>query len=197
MGTIKATNIQTITGSGTLTLGTSGETVSVGSGVTLSGGFGVTEADQWRLNADFTMSTNGSNVLVNSNWERVDTDGFGQLGTGMTESSGVFSFPSTGIYYIQSIADILNNSGANSVNLAGLRIFTTTDNSTYDLAAGGYQPATDGHYITLTTSFVFDVTDTSTHKVGFYYRVNVNNPTLRGNSGVNESHVTFIRLGDT
>ena len=34
MGTIKATNIQTITGSGTLTLGTSGETVSFGSGVT-------------------------------------------------------------------------------------------------------------------------------------------------------------------
>ena len=36
MGTLKTTNIQTITGSGTLTLGTSGETVSLGSGV--SGG---------------------------------------------------------------------------------------------------------------------------------------------------------------
>ena len=34
MGTLKTTNIQTITGSGTLTLGTSGETVSFGSGVT-------------------------------------------------------------------------------------------------------------------------------------------------------------------
>jgi len=197
MGTLKTTNIQTITGSGTLTLGTSGETVSVGSGVTLSGGFGVTEADQWRLNGDFTMSTTGTNVLVNSNWERVDTDGFGQLGTGMTESSGVFSFPSTGIYYIQSIADIYNSSGSADSNPAGLRIFTTTDNSTYDLAAGGYQAAANGEYVTLTTSFVFDVTNTSTHKVGFYYRVNVSNPTLRGNSNSTESHVTFIRLGDT
>tara|TARA_A100001201_G_scaffold140599_1_gene134006 strand:- start:21 stop:581 length:561 start_codon:yes stop_codon:yes gene_type:complete len=34
MGTLKTTNIQTITGSGTLTLGTSGETVSFASGVT-------------------------------------------------------------------------------------------------------------------------------------------------------------------
>ena len=34
MGTIKTTNIQTITGSGTLTLGTSGETLALGSGVT-------------------------------------------------------------------------------------------------------------------------------------------------------------------
>jgi len=35
MGTIKTTNIETITGSGTLTLGQSGETISVPSGATL------------------------------------------------------------------------------------------------------------------------------------------------------------------
>ena len=34
MGTLKTTNIQTISGSGTLTLGTSGETLALGSGVT-------------------------------------------------------------------------------------------------------------------------------------------------------------------
>ena len=34
MGTLKTTNIQTITGSGTLTLGTSGETLALGSSVT-------------------------------------------------------------------------------------------------------------------------------------------------------------------
>ena len=34
MGTLKTTNIQTITGSGTLTLGTSGETLTVPTGVT-------------------------------------------------------------------------------------------------------------------------------------------------------------------
>jgi hypothetical protein len=38
MGTLKTTNIQTITGSGTLTLGTSGETVTIPSGVTVGGG---------------------------------------------------------------------------------------------------------------------------------------------------------------
>ena len=36
MGTIKTTNIETITGSGTLTLGQSGETISVPSGATLT-----------------------------------------------------------------------------------------------------------------------------------------------------------------
>ena len=37
MGTLKTTNIQTITGSGTLTLGTSGETLTVPSNVTVAG----------------------------------------------------------------------------------------------------------------------------------------------------------------
>ena len=36
MGTIKTTNIETITGSGTLTLGQSGETISVPSGATIN-----------------------------------------------------------------------------------------------------------------------------------------------------------------
>ena len=36
MGTIKTTNIETITGSGTLTLGQSGETITIPSGVTLT-----------------------------------------------------------------------------------------------------------------------------------------------------------------
>jgi hypothetical protein len=35
MGTIKTTNIETITGSGTLTLGQSGETITIPSGATL------------------------------------------------------------------------------------------------------------------------------------------------------------------
>ena len=36
MGTIKTTNIETITGSGTLTLGQSGETITVPSGTTVN-----------------------------------------------------------------------------------------------------------------------------------------------------------------
>ena len=35
MGTIKTTNIQSISGSGTVTLGTSGETFALGTGVSI------------------------------------------------------------------------------------------------------------------------------------------------------------------
>ena len=46
MGTLKTTNIQTITGSGTLTLGTSGETVALGSGATASGFGGLVKVSE-------------------------------------------------------------------------------------------------------------------------------------------------------
>ena len=59
---------------------------------------GVTMADQWRL----TTSRNLSAVdeVINANWERNDTSGYGSIGSAMTQTSGTFTFPSTGIYLI-------------------------------------------------------------------------------------------------
>ena len=56
---------------------------------------GITMADQWRITSDFNVT---SFAYVTSNWERNDDDGYGKIGTGMSESSGEFSFPSTGVY---------------------------------------------------------------------------------------------------
>ena len=61
--------------------------------------------DQWRLNS--TLTVDGATVLV-TNWERPDGDGFGYIGSGVSVSSGIFTFPETGIYHItftSSIAD--------------------------------------------------------------------------------------------
>ena len=69
MGTIKTTNIQTITGSGTLTLGTSGETISVPSGVTFSNsgtatGFGGGKVLQVVTATDETQRTTTSTTFT-------------------------------------------------------------------------------------------------------------------------------------
>ena len=60
---------------------------------------GLSMADTWRLTTTYDPG-NSSVDFITANWERDDTNGFGQLGTGMTESSGVFTFPSTGIYQL-------------------------------------------------------------------------------------------------
>jgi hypothetical protein len=163
----------------------SGSTLTIDSGATITNsgtatGFpGITMADQWRLNANKT----GTGV-ISANLERVDTDGYGQLGTGMTESSGNFTFPSTGIYLIG-----LTIATDNNVNVS---IETTQDNSSYNAAAVA---KADSSTQTGTTQFIFDVTDTSTHKVNF--NVFSISGTLQGSTDLNNTSFTFIRLGDT
>ena len=146
---------------------------------TVTGTPGITMADQWRLNANKT-----SNAVFSSNLERVDTDGYGQLGTGMTESSGNFTFPSTGIYLIDMVVA--------SDNQTTTGIYTTTDNSSYDKAAEIYS---DSSIQSGNCKFIFDVTDTSTHKVQFQ-KIS-GGGTVYGTTAHNQTHFTFIRLGDT
>ena len=64
---------------------------------------GITEADQWRLNTT-RESIADSGEFLNSGWERNDSTAFSKLGTGWTESAGVFTAPSTGIYKIEFVS---------------------------------------------------------------------------------------------
>ena len=50
------------------------------------------------LSANFTFDI--VNGIVDTNWERVDSYSYGTIGSAMTESSGIFTFPETGIYKI-------------------------------------------------------------------------------------------------
>ena len=60
------------------------------SGANLTGiSAGITVADQWRLNTSFT----GGADPIASNLERVDGTGQGYIGSAMTQSSGIFTFP--------------------------------------------------------------------------------------------------------
>ena len=91
---------------------------------------GITESDQWRLTTNITTIV--SQTVLSSGWERSDTYGASYIGTGMTQSSGVFTFPSTGTWLIQ-IAAYIAIDGSQRYNSIGIQ--TTTDNSTYNDAA--------------------------------------------------------------
>ena len=154
---------------------------------------GITEADQWRLSAD--RSTNETAFAdVSANLERNDNSGFGYIGSGMTESSGVFTFPATGTYFIQTVASWLMSS-TNTYNV--LAIFSTNDNSNYTQQTETHVPAFGAHFESGTNTFIFNCTNTSTHKVKFRVAVQSGTQTLRGNSTKTETHFNFIRLGDS
>jgi hypothetical protein len=158
----------------------------------LSGALGITEADQWRLNADFST---GGDTFLTTNLERIDNTGFGYIGTGMTESSGVFTFPSTGIYKVEAIAVC----ALVSQDTLGVAIYITTNNSTYNIVANSYHggAAAGSELGTGYGSFILDVTDTANVKVKFQARSIGTSNLVAGNTSQSLTHFNFIRLGDT
>lgn len=164
-----------------------------GSGASLTGiSAGITVAQQWRITADHAIPA--SNSFITSNWESVDTDGYGAIGS-MSESSGVFTFPLTGIYLIRFNGA---HTTTGSIIWSQTEIHTTTDNSTYDHASYGYASfSSNGQWSHSTNEFIFDVTNTSTHKIKFGCRGSNANSKLYGGTNVNQTYATFIRLADT
>ena len=156
---------------------------------------GIKMVDQWRLTANTSISPS-TGYYIDSNWERVDSDNFGQLGTGMTESSGVFTFPTTGIYLIQTTTNF-RNPNSNSGGYAYITVSTNGGSSFDDAALSLGWVSASNRYSTATCSHVLDVTDISQIKVMLKVYVTSNNTVAEGNTNRTMTGMTFIRLGDT
>jgi len=171
--------------------GGTGSATLAGAGIATTNG--ITELDQWRLTTGFTGDANP----IASNWERNDTS-FSKIGTGMSESSGIFTFPSTGIWNIEFVAN--NNLDGNDRAYTA-RIKYTVNNSAYNPFSTSYaflqQTASSAAYNSAYTSGIFDVTDTSNYKVSFRIDAYDSGTSTMGDSSQNVTFVTFTRLGDT
>ena len=154
---------------------------------------GITMADQYRVTSNFTYGNNVTDITTN--WERADADNPGFIGSAMTESSGVFTFPETGVYRIAFKANHTNTSAAASNNAY---IYVTTNNSSYNDASISLtrNPSANAYAFTY-SEFNFDVEDTSTHKVKFGVYASGANSLVYGHSERQGTAAYFMRLGDT
>ena len=159
----------------------------------LIGGGGITEADEWRLTTNFT----GDADPIASNLERVDTSGWGKIGTGMSQSSGVFTFPSTGIWFVKFRVNTVFT-GGNRYCAGAIQV--TTNNSSYaNISASEQGIYSDGgsYYANLLVETLIDCTNTSNVKVKFKIDNESNSTTVVGSTNVSYTSMMFIRLGDT
>ena len=148
---------------------------------------GITNIDQWRITADVTSSGDITTNLSQNTFTNV-----GLLGSAMTESSGIFSFPSTGFWLVKFQGLIRTEASSSYGSFA---IKATDNNSTYSTVSSliGYG---EGAYYSKTQSceVILDITDLSNDKVKFTY-------TEGGTSKIDVSSDTpnfiFIRLTDT
>ena len=168
-------------------------------GTALTSGFanGLTEVDQWRITSDLAVD---SSEVITSNWERNDSN-FDKIGTGMSESSGVFTFPSTGKYRIVANASWRANGSDETYLGIIIQLSTNTgssfvDNSRNFAFLNNGMSGANEHSSGVTESII-DVTNTSTFQVKFEAQASDGTCNLLGNSGTSESTFTFIRLGDT
>ena len=189
----------TINGNGAIT-GLSAGGLPAGSvtSATLASGLanqGITQHDEWRVSADYNVGT--SSTTITSNWARNDTH-FSYVGSGMSESSGIFTFPETGIYLI--IFGMGFYKSSSQIRYGGMYCQATTDNfSSVDknLNETLSSLSNDASAYTSTSSHsTFDVTNVSTHKVKFNVQAEVG-CTGTGSTHSNRTFATFIRLGGT
>ena len=158
---------------------------------------GITEIDNWRVTADFSGSTNP----ISANWERVDSKAAGYLGTGMSVSSGNWTFPSTGFWLVEAYSNLYLATGTSAYN--GITIKVTEDaasGATYTEVSLGQSSFVDGsvgQYVNVRSQYILDVTDTANIK--FFMGCSFNNSSVNC-KGATDNSVTglnFFRLGDT
>ena len=159
----------------------------------------ITEIDMWRITT--SANSNNSTTIMTSNWARSDATGFSKLGTGMSESSGIFTFPSTGIYRLEfnSLATV---AGGTSSSSAFINIQATTNNSSYTDIIGQASSIGDAggggslYYANFNVATHLDVTDTSNIKVRFSLYSD-GNVTWRGYTGYPSTYAIFTKLAET
>jgi len=153
-------------------------------------------SDTYRLLATATMSS-GQNVITN--WERDDAYNDGvPIGSGLSQSSGVFTFAETGIYFI--IAKNVFVVGGSGQIYLGIHIGASFDSgsnfsnisSAYTHIPGG---GTSGHNA-CTAFTILDVADTNV-RLRFLYEAAQGNGSILGDTNVNLTSFTVIRIGNT
>ena len=154
---------------------------------------GITEYDEWVITSSFT----GDADPIASNWARNST--FTKLGTGMSQSSGIFTFPSTGIWKMEFSINNANNNGDDR-NLGGF-IQCTVNNSAYS-NYGATETAiarnsSSTWYMTQYCTATLDVTSTSNCKAKFKVVKVDSNTETQCESALFKTGVRFTRMGDT
>lgn len=153
-------------------------------------------ADSWYLSSDHT-----GNAVVTA-WTRSTGARLGNLGSAMSVSSGVWTFPSTGIWSIELTIDMVAKSSDNDFVYFFVE-FTGDNGSTYDTDASverGNHVEDEGWENTMHHSWIMDIADTSNDKFKITTdSMSSGNKWLGAtNSGKSRwTVIKFIRLGDT
>ena len=167
------------------------------SGAALTGiSAGITMADRWGITGNTNLTNANTYYTVTANWQKSTAAGSntGKIGSSMTESSGVFAFPSTGIYYI--IYDCITGTSNDQLNM-WFYIAVGADASSTNYLSVKASSGDSATMNTCTGAAMLDVTDVSAQKIFVRGYAANTGCYISGNANSQRTCITFIRLGDT
>jgi len=151
-------------------------------------GGGITEVDRW-LMVDQTLA----NAATLGNWSRHNASITGvPHGTGMSASSGIWTFPSTGVYEITFMTYIWHGTSGTR-QYVGIDIKGTNDafsSNTQSIGVSYSNVITNNVHNNLNVNGIYDVTNTSNNKLKFV-------TTSDGTCGFYTTIATFKKLMET
>ena len=168
------------------------------SGANLTGiSAGITEADVWRL----TQNVNGTSSLSTlTSWERADDTSATYIGSGMSmDSNGIFTFPSTGKWLINTEIVLYGQYAFGWGYM--MTVFKGSGSGSYDGMARAYGnvSASNGYSGGFSQCLVV-VTESGGSGSAAYFDQKTESTSGRfigGSSSQNYTSIAFIRLGDT
>ena len=167
-----------------------------GSGANLTGiSAGITMAQQWRLRVITTVS---SSYVTLKDWEICDSLGSSSgYGGNMTldTSSGVWTFPSTGIYHLNCQAGFQDSN--NNQNFLTLAYNITTNNSSYTRVTESYGSFRAPGYENISAQYLLDVTDTSNVKFTITGQDQHGTGWVFGSTTLNYTTLKIMKLAET
>ena len=157
---------------------------------------GITMYDKW-----VGASTTTGRQDPYTNWVRHSYTDV-HIATGMSHSSGIFTFPQTGIYLVRFNADAYNTS--NYERVIECAIEYTTNNSSYNALqysmGNVHNIGSYNIHSTVQVQAMFDVVNVSTHKVKFTVKAYSNESSLKlqsYNDAGGFTYCDFTRVADT
>jgi len=161
-------------------------------------GGGISNADYWRIGSQQDISATTETTITGS-WAQQTARGGagGELGSGLTESSGIFSFPSTGIWYVSAWFRVFRNGDSRYINTS---MEVTLDNSSYNHMSygSGFIQQTQSDNTTTQINITGLVDCENTTNVKFRYRMtSASDVFITGDSNYSISGLVAMRLGDT
>ena len=185
----------------------SGATLDVNGTIDLTGatktGFpagGLTQAQQWRVTADFSIST--SPLYVYQNWEKPEADDFpGSIGTDMVVDattsatlSGAWTFPVSGTWLVRWS---FYNEGVGGSASCQSRMWATDDNgASWEEVVKNDSYGFHNQDCSVTMEYIINIDDESTDKIRFACTAASYGIVIRGDTNANAHYATFMRLGD-